>query len=54
MAVFESFKRYKTLVFGELNEGVEFVEFLADSGESGFLLHGFLQVVTILINGTAK
>ena len=28
MAVFESFKRYKTLVFGELNEGVEFVEFV--------------------------
>lgn len=47
VTVFKSLKRHYALVFGELDEAAEFVEFLADSNESGFLLHGFFQVVTI-------
>ena len=40
MAVFECLEGDEALVFGEFDEGVEFVELLADSGESLFLLHG--------------
>jgi hypothetical protein len=53
LTVFKELKGEYALVFSELDEGVEFVEFETDSSDSLFLLH-VLKVVTILVIGMGK